>query len=38
MSRIIKGDKVLIIAGKDRNKTGKVIKLLPKIKLLWLKE
>jgi len=34
MSRIIKGDKVLIIAGKDRNKTGKVIKLLPKNKTL----
>ena len=29
MAKIIKGDKVLVIAGKDRNKTGKVIKVMP---------
>jgi len=29
MAKIIKGDKVLVIAGKDRNKTGKVIKVIP---------
>lgn len=34
MSRIIKGDKVLITAGKDRNKTGKVIKVLSKNKTI----
>jgi large subunit ribosomal protein L24 len=31
---IIKGDKVLIIAGKDRNKTGKVLKSFPKDRAL----
>lgn len=30
MSRILKGDKVLIIAGKDRGKTGLVERVLPK--------
>jgi len=31
---IIKGDKVLVIAGKDRNKTGKVLKSYPKDRTL----
>lgn len=34
MAKIIKGDKVLVIAGKDRNKTGKVVKVLPKDRAL----
>lgn len=29
MARIIKGDKILVISGKDRNKTGKVLRVLP---------
>jgi large subunit ribosomal protein L24 len=34
MAKIIKGDKVLVIAGKDRNKTGKVIRVLPQDRAL----
>ena len=29
--KIIKGDNVLVISGKDRAKTGKVLKALPKV-------
>jgi len=30
MQNIIKGDQVKVLAGKDRNKTGKVLRVLPK--------
>ena len=35
--KLKKGDEVIVLAGKDKGKTGKIIKMLPKkIKLLFL--
>ena len=36
--KIKKGDEVIVLAGKDKGKKGKIIKLLPKLNTLYSKK